>query len=103
LFSAPQVRVEPESKMDVAKVIDQGVQAVFEREWMARTGDLISEIVRPAPGQPSNYESENALNNEEAFVRKKIDGQEMITTRVIIAEEEAIIGRIQPLLSRDKR
>src|ERR1700739_2649209 len=44
MFVAPEARSEPEAKMDVGKVIDQGVQAVFEREWMVRTDALGGEI-----------------------------------------------------------
>jgi hypothetical protein len=71
------------------------VRAVFEREWMVRTDELITEIVRLAPGQVTNAEIENGLNNQEEFVRRKIDGYEMITTRAIIAEEQAIIDGVK--------
>jgi conjugative relaxase-like TrwC/TraI family protein len=94
MFVVPEARSEPEAKMDVGKVIDQGVQAVFEREWMVRTDELISESVRLAPGQATNSEIDAALNNRNEFVRKKLDGHEMITTRAIIEEEQAIIDGV---------
>jgi AAA domain len=95
IFVAPEARSEPEAKMDVSKVIDQGAQTVFEREWMVRTDELVGEIVRLAPGQATNSEIEAALNSRSEFVRKKIDGHEMITTRAIIEEEQAIIDGVR--------
>jgi AAA domain len=95
MFVAPEARLEPEAKMDVGNVIDQGVQALFEREWMVRTDELISEIVRLAPGRATNSEIEAALNNRSEFVRREIDGHEMITTRAIIEEEQAIINGVR--------
>jgi conjugative relaxase-like TrwC/TraI family protein len=100
MFVAPvsgqgAARPEPEAKLDADAVVDQGVQAVFEREWMVRTDHLISEIVRLAPGQATNSAIESALNNRDEFIRKKIDRHEMITTRAIIEEEQAIIDGVE--------
>ena len=95
MFVAPEARREPKAKMDAAEVIDQGVRAVFEREWMVRTDELVSEIVRLAPGQATNFEIEAHLNKRDEFVRKRVDGQEMITTRAIIEEEQAIIDGVR--------
>jgi hypothetical protein len=49
--------------IDLDKVIEHGVQAVFERESIVRVDHLVSEIVRLAPGQASNEEIENAVKN----------------------------------------
>jgi hypothetical protein len=76
------------------KVIDQGVRAVFERESIVRADLLVGEIVRLAPGQASNSEIETVLRNRHEFVRKKVGDHEMITTRAIIAEEQAIIDGV---------
>jgi conjugative relaxase-like TrwC/TraI family protein len=95
MFVAPEPGARPDTRMDVATVVSQGVQAVFERNWMVPTDELITEIVRLAPGQATNAEIENALNNQEEFVCRKIAKQEMITTRVIIAEEQAIIDGVK--------
>src|SRR5258707_4349711 len=92
---APQGRSEPVVTIDLDKVINQGVRAVFEREATVRTDLLVGEIVRLAPGQASNSEIEAALKNRDEFVRKKVGDHEMITTRAIIAEEEAIIVGIK--------
>jgi hypothetical protein len=91
MFVAPEARSEPAATLSLDKVIDQGVRAVFERESIVRTDLLVGEIVRLAPGQASNAEIEAALRNRDEFARKKVGDHEMITTRAIIAEEEAII------------
>src|ERR1700730_1273880 len=95
MFVAPETRSEPIVTMELAKVIDQGVQAVFERESIVPTDLLVGEIVRLAPGQASNLEIEAALKDRDEFVRKKVGDHEMITTRAIIVEEEAIIGEVK--------
>jgi hypothetical protein len=64
------------------------------------TDVLLGEIVRLAPGQASNSEIEAALKDRDEFVRKKIGDHEMITTRAIIAEEEAIIGGVKSGMGR---
>ena len=106
MFVAPEARREPAVTIGLDEVIDQGVRAVFERESIARTDLLLGEIVRLAPGQASNSQIGAALDDRDEFVRKKIDDHEMITTRAIIAEEQAIIdgvkagmGKKEPLVS----
>jgi len=95
MFVAPEARTEPAVNMDLEKVINQGVEAVFERKSIVRVDDLVGEIFRLAPGQVANSQIEAALTDNSEFVRKKIGDQEVITTRAIIAEEEAIIGRVK--------
>jgi hypothetical protein len=81
--------------MDLEKVINQGVEAVFERESIVRLDHLIGEIVRLAPGQADNSKIEAALKDKAEFVRRKVGDHEMITTRAIIAEEQAIINGVK--------
>ena len=100
MFVAPEMPSEPVVTMELAKLIDQGVQAVFERESIVPMDVLLGEIVRLAPGQASNSEIEAALKDRHEFVRKKIGDHEMITTRAIIAEEEAIIGGVKSGMGR---
>ena len=95
MFVAPEARSEPVITTALDKAIDQGVRAVFERESIVRTDLLVGEIVRLAPGQANNSEIEAALKNRDEFVRKKVGDHEMITTRAIIAEEDAIIGGVK--------
>jgi hypothetical protein len=95
LFAAPEARSEPAVTVSLDKVIDQGVRAVFDRESIVRTDLLVGEIVRLAPGQASNAEIEAAPKNRDEFARKKVGDREMITTRAIIAEEEAIIDGVK--------
>jgi hypothetical protein len=95
MFVAPEARSEPVVTIGLDKVIDQGVRGVFERESIVRTDLLLGEIVRLAPGQASNFEIEAALDDRDEFVRKKVGDHEMITTRAIIAEEEAIIDGVK--------
>src|SRR5258708_34327367 len=95
MFGAPETRSEPIVTMELAEVIDQGVQAVLERESIVPTDLLVGEIVRLAPGQASILEIEAALKDRDEFVREKVGYHEMITTRAIIAEEEDIIGGVK--------
>jgi conjugative relaxase-like TrwC/TraI family protein len=106
LSVVPNGRREPVVNMALDEVIEMGVQAVFERESMVRVDHLLGEIVRLAPGKASNSEIEAALMNRDEFVRKKVGDHEMITSRAIIAEEEAVIdavkagmGKKTPLIS----
>jgi putative ribosome biogenesis GTPase RsgA len=81
--------------MDLEKVINQGVEAVFERESIVRLDHLVGEIVRLAPGQADNSKIEAALKDKAEFVRRKVGDHEMITTRAIIGEEQAIINGVK--------
>src|SRR5260221_260729 len=92
---APGARSEQVVSMDLEKVINQGVEAAFERESIVRVDHWVGEIVRLAPGQAANSEIEAALKDNTEFVRKKIGDHERITTRAIIAEEEAIINGVK--------
>ncbi len=102
VFVAPEEKRERVVPMDLNKVIEQGVQAVFGRESIVRVDHLVGEIVRLAPGQASNAEIEDALKNRAEFVRNKIGEHEMITTRAIIAEEQAIIHAVKEGIGRKK-
>ncbi len=95
VFVAPEARSEPTVSMDLEKVINQGVEAVFERGSIVRLDHLIGEIVRLAPGQADNSKIEAALKDKAEFVRRKVGDHEMITTRAIIAEEQAIINGVK--------
>jgi conjugative relaxase-like TrwC/TraI family protein len=95
VFVAREEQRERVVPMDLSKLIEQGVRAVFERESIVRVDHLVGEIVRLAPGQASNAEIEDALKNRAEFVQKKIGDHEMITTRAIIAEEQAIINAVK--------
>ena len=76
-------------------VIDQGVEAVFEREDVVRTDHLVGEIVRLAPGQASNAEVEAALNDRTEFVRSTVNGKDMISTQAILDEEQGILDGVR--------
>ena len=58
MFVLPEGRSEPAVSMDLEKVINQGVEAVFERELIVRVDHLVGEIVRLAPGQAANPQIE---------------------------------------------
>jgi hypothetical protein len=95
MFVAPEARSEPAVTIDLDKVINQGVRAVFERESIVRTDLLVGEIERLAPGQGSNSEIEAALDDQDEFVCKRISDHEMVTTRAIIVQEQAIIDEVR--------
>jgi conjugative relaxase-like TrwC/TraI family protein len=92
---APEARTKPLVSVDLEKVVNQGVEAVFERESIVRLDHLVGEIVRLAPGQADNSKIESALRDKAEFVRKKIGDHEMITTCAIIAEEHAITNGVK--------
>jgi conjugative relaxase-like TrwC/TraI family protein len=100
MFVAPEARGEPAVSMDLEKVISQGVEAVFERESIVRVDHLVGEIVRLAPGQATNSQIESAVKDNVEFVQKKIGDHDMITTRAIIAEEQAIIDGVEAGMGR---
>ncbi len=100
IFVTPEARSEPVVTMELEKVVDQGVQAAFERESIVCLDHLVGETVRLAPGQATNSEIEAALKSRDEFVRKKVGDHEMITTRAIIAEEEATIGAVKAGMGR---
>ncbi|MFY9985997.1 MAG: AAA family ATPase [Chthoniobacterales bacterium] len=95
MFVMPEARGEPPASMDLENVIDQGIEAVFERDSIVRVDHLVGEIVRLAPGHAANSQIEAALKDNTEFVRKKVGDHEMITTRAIIAEEEAFINGVK--------
>src|SRR5258708_14369981 len=72
MFVAPEARRESAVTIGLDDVIDQGVRSVFERESIARTDLLVGEIVRPAPGQAGNFESEASLEDQDGVVREKV-------------------------------
>jgi len=71
MFVSPETRSGSGAPMDLDKVIAQGVQAVFERESIARADHLVGEIDRLAPGQASNAEIEDALKNRGGVCAKE--------------------------------
>jgi conjugative relaxase-like TrwC/TraI family protein len=95
MFVVPEAQNEPAASMDLGKIVNQGVEAVFKRESIVRLDHLIGEIVRLAPGQAANSQIEAGLKDNSEFVRKKVGDYEMITTRAIIAEEQAIINGVK--------
>jgi len=60
-----------------------------------RVDQLVGEIVRLAPAQAADSQIEVAPKDNTEFVRKKVGDHEVITTRAIIAQEEAIIGSVK--------
>ena len=94
MVAPAEARSEPAVTFGLDQVCNQGGRAVFERVSIVRTDLLVGEIVRLAPGQASNSEMATALQNRHDFVRNKVGDHEMITTRAIIAEEQAIIDGV---------
>ena len=60
-----------------------------------RVDQLVGEIVRLASAQAADSQIEVALKDNTEFVRKKVGDHEVITTRAISAQEEAIIGSVK--------
>ena len=85
--------VRGEIRNHLARIL--GSVELASRESIVRVDQLVGEIVRLAPAQAANSQIEAALKDNTEFVRKKIGDHEVITTRAIIGEEEAIIGSVK--------
>jgi conjugative relaxase-like TrwC/TraI family protein len=88
--SAFPVRV----RMDLTHAIRQGSQIVFEKESVVRLDKLLGEIVRLAPGEISNDRLAKDLRDDRRFLIRRMDGNEMVTTRQILGEEKTLLTSV---------
>jgi conjugative relaxase-like TrwC/TraI family protein len=76
------------ARMDLTKAIRQGAQIVFEKESVVRLDKLLGEIVRLAPGAISNDKLAKVLRDDRRFLIRRMDGNEMVTTRQILGRRK---------------
>jgi conjugative relaxase-like TrwC/TraI family protein len=81
-------------RMDLTQAIRQGSQIVFEKESVVRLDKLLGEIVRLAPGEISNDRLAKDLRNDRRFLIRRMDGNEMVTTRQILGEEKTLLTSV---------
>jgi conjugative relaxase-like TrwC/TraI family protein len=81
-------------RMDLAQAIRQGSQIVFEKASVVRLDKLLGEIVRLAPGEISNDRLAKDLRDDRRFLIRRMDGNEMVTTRQILGEEKTLLTSV---------
>jgi conjugative relaxase-like TrwC/TraI family protein len=82
------------ARMDLTQAIRQGSQIVFEKESVVRLDKLLGEIVRLAPGEISNDRLAKHLRDDRRFLIRRMDGNEMVTTRQILGEEKTLLTSV---------
>jgi conjugative relaxase-like TrwC/TraI family protein len=82
------------ARMDLTKAVRQGSQMTFEKESVVRLDKLLGEIVRLAPGEISNDKLAKVLRDDRRFLIRRMDGNEMVTTRQILGEEKTLLTSV---------
>jgi conjugative relaxase-like TrwC/TraI family protein len=80
--------------VNLAQAIEQGTQIAFEKESVVRLDHLLGEIVRLAPGAVANDKMAEQLRDDRHFLIRRIDGQEVVTTRQILGEEKTLLTSV---------
>ena len=91
--------------VNLLKAVEQGTQIAFEKESVVRLDHLLGEIVRLAPGAVANDNMAQQLRDDRQFLIRRMDGQEVVTTRQILGEEKTLftsvimgMGQREPLV-----
>jgi conjugative relaxase-like TrwC/TraI family protein len=82
------------ASMNLTQAIRQGSQMTFEKESVVRLDKLLGEIVRLAPGEISNDRLAKDLRDDRRFLIRRMDGNEMVTTRHILGEEKTLLTSV---------
>jgi conjugative relaxase-like TrwC/TraI family protein len=80
--------------VNLLKAIEQGTQIAFEKESVVRLDHLLGEIVRLAPGAVANDKMAEQLRDDRQFLIRRMDGQEVVTTRQILGEEKTLLTSV---------
>lgn len=89
-----------ESALSLTAAIKQGVEAVFEKQSVARLDELVGEVVRLAPGAASNEEVADMLRKHPAFLVARMatpdrpGGVDLVTTKKILREEKQLLADV---------
>jgi conjugative relaxase-like TrwC/TraI family protein len=82
------------TKLDLNEAIQQGTQIAFDKESVVRLDYLLGEIVRLAPGQVANEALAQTLRDDRRFLIRRMDNQELVTTRQVLNEEKTLLTSI---------
>ncbi len=84
--------VKPTLNLPLA--IEQGTKIAFNKESVVRLDKLQGEIVRLAPGQVSNDKMTEQLRDDRQFLTRRMEGNELVTTRQILGEERTLLHSV---------
>ena len=97
--------VPVKAAVNLIQAVEQGTQIAFEKESVVRLDHLVGEIVRLAPGAVANDKMAEQLRDDRQFLIRRMDGQEVVTTRHILGEEKTLLtsvimgmGQREPLI-----
>ncbi len=76
------------------QAVQQGTQIAFEKESVVRLDKLLGEIVRLAPGPIANDELAKDLRDDRRFLIRRMDRDEVVTTRQILGEEKTLLTSV---------
>jgi len=80
--------------VNLTQAVEQGTQIAFEKESVVRLDHLLGEIVRLAPGAVANDRMAQQLRDDGQFLIRRMDGQEVVTTRQILGEEKTLLTSV---------
>jgi conjugative relaxase-like TrwC/TraI family protein len=80
--------------VNLLKAVEQGTQIAFEKESVVRLDHLLGEIVRLAPGVVANDKLTDQLRDDRRFLVRRMDGQEVVTTRQILGDEKTLLTSV---------
>jgi conjugative relaxase-like TrwC/TraI family protein len=81
-------------RLDLTEAIRQGTQIAFEKESVVRLDYLLGEIVRLAPGAIANNKLADQLRDDRRFLIRRMDREEVVTTRQILGEEKTLLTSV---------
>jgi conjugative relaxase-like TrwC/TraI family protein len=79
------------AKLDLNEAVRQGAQIAFEKQSVVRLDYLLGEIVRLAPGATANEKLAKELRDDCRFLIRRMDRDEVVTTRQILGEEKTLL------------
>jgi len=80
--------------VNLTQAIEQGTQIAFEKESIVRLDHLLGEIVRLAPGAIANERLAENLRDDRRFLIRRMDRDEVVTTRQILGEEKTLLTSV---------
>jgi conjugative relaxase-like TrwC/TraI family protein len=99
LHKAGQVVEKPspfpmKANLNLSRAVRQGTQIAFDKESVVRLDYLLGEIVRLAPGAIANDTLAENLRDDRRFLIRRMDNQELVTTRQVVGEEKTLLTAI---------
>ena len=82
------------AKVNLNEAVQQGTQIAFEKQSVVRLDYLLGEIVRLAPGATANETLAKNLRDDRRFLIRRMDRDEVVTTRQILGEEKTLLTSV---------